>query len=60
MEIVKKNILSIICGVIALLAVVALFWPISGMYADAQTVLDGRKKAFTDIVSLKQSPRAGR
>ena len=31
MEIVKKNLLSIIAGVIALLAVVFYFWPRSSM-----------------------------
>jgi hypothetical protein len=32
MDIVKKNMLSIICGVVALLCVIALFFPLSGMY----------------------------
>jgi len=40
MEIVKKNILSVICGVIALIALIALFWPIGGMYSDDQVKLD--------------------
>jgi hypothetical protein len=34
MEMVKKNLVSIICGVIALIAVIAIFYPIDGMYAD--------------------------
>jgi hypothetical protein len=37
MELVKKNLVSIICGVIALIAVVAIFYPIEGMYADLNT-----------------------
>src|SRR4051812_42547258 len=38
MEIVKKNLVSIICGVVALLALVAVFvWPLDGYYEDLQT-----------------------
>ncbi len=57
MELVRKNILSIVCGVIAVLALVSLVWPISPMYAELQTTLDSRKKAAEQLVALKNSPR---
>src|SRR5947199_363716 len=42
MEIVKKNLVSIICGVVALLALVAVFvWPLDGYY---QTLQEKAKK----------------
>lgn len=42
MEIVKKNILSIIAGVIALLAIIFYFWPRTSMQQQAQSALDYR------------------
>ncbi|HEX8323867.1 MAG TPA: hypothetical protein VF595_08120 [Tepidisphaeraceae bacterium] len=39
MDIVKKNLVSIICGVIALLCVVLIFYPLGGMYTDIATQL---------------------
>ena len=35
MDIVKKNILSILCGVVAIAAIIAWFWPVGGMFDDA-------------------------
>ncbi len=57
MEVVKKNLISIICGVIALMAVGALFWPISGLYAGLLTQLDGRIQASSSLDSLANTPR---
>jgi hypothetical protein len=57
MEILKKNILSVICGVIALIALIALFWPIGGMYADDQAKLDARKKTDMELTGLVKAPR---
>src|SRR4051794_614563 len=54
MELVKKNMVSIICGVIALLAIGALFWPISGYYAELQTKAEDRvreHKALNDLLT---------
>lgn len=58
MDIVKKNIVSIICGVVALLAVIAVAWPIGGMYADATKQLDERKKVYDRVDALRKKPRA--
>src|SRR4051794_24827320 len=51
-EIIKKNILSIICGVIILLAIIAQFWPISGIVASAQEQADARQKEFEKLNNL--------
>ncbi|MDB5301773.1 MAG: hypothetical protein JWO87_3436 [Phycisphaerales bacterium] len=57
MEMVKKNILSIICGVVALLALVAWFWPIGGMFATAQTALDQKTDDFKKLSGLRSASR---
>src|SRR4051794_40220927 len=57
MELVKKNLTSIICGVIALLAVVALFWPISGYYNELQAKADARKQVYTTLKGILDKPR---
>jgi hypothetical protein len=57
MEVIKKNIFSIIFGVIALLAVGALFWPIGGLYSSLQTLLDARVQVNGDLEQLANQPR---
>lgn len=57
MEIVKKNLFSIICGVIALMAIGALFWPIGGMYAGLLTELDTRIQASNSLDMLVNTSR---
>jgi hypothetical protein len=57
LAIIKKNLLSIICGVIALAAIIALFWPISGYYADLQSQADARKAAFSTATTLLKKGR---
>jgi hypothetical protein len=44
MEIVKKNILSIIFGVIAIVAVVAAFYPMNGKFEELKTEAENRAK----------------
>jgi len=57
MEIIRKNLFSIICGVIALLAVGALFWPISNMYTTLGTELDGRIQVSNSLDGLSNTSR---
>ena len=57
MEIVKKNILSILCGVVALVAIVAIFWPGGSRKADVQAQLDQRKAQYTKAQGLLTKPR---
>lgn len=53
MDIVKKNLVSIICGVVALLAVVAVFiWPLSGWYGELDQEVQARKSVHGSITSL--------
>jgi len=58
LAVIKKNLLSIICGVIALAAIVAVFvWPINGYFADLQTQVDARKAAYSTATTLLHKQR---
>lgn len=57
MDIVKKNLVSIICGVIALVALIALVWPIGGMYGDFKADLEKRAKVNNEITALVNQRR---
>lgn len=57
MEIVKKNILSIICGVVALLAIVFWFWPLKGIESEARAQLEKRAALYKQMDSLLKAPR---
>lgn len=53
MEIVKKNLVSIICGVVALLAVVAVFvYPLSGWFGKLDQEVQARKGVHGSITTL--------
>src|SRR5665213_3724757 len=57
MEIVKKNILSIICGVITLVALIFLQWPVGGWYAAEQKTISARKTVYDDLTRLLKTER---
>src|SRR5688572_708736 len=57
MGLVKKNIVSILCGVVAIAAIVAWFWPVGGMFADLQTELDTRASTYQQVDQLRTAPR---
>ena len=57
MNVVKKNLLSILCGVVALLAVVALVWPLEGMNESARAELKKQKETYEAIESLSTKQR---
>src|SRR4051794_2899599 len=57
MEIVKKNIASILCGVVAIAAVVAWFWPIGGMYSTLKADVDKSKQQYDQVETLRKAPR---
>jgi hypothetical protein len=57
LQIVKKNLLSIICGVVALLAMAALFYPLSGMYTRFQGQLTARSADYGRAQSLLTAQR---
>src|SRR5205823_10879188 len=53
MEIVKKNLFSIICGVVAIAALVAVFlWPLDGYFDTLKSKAEDRAKVQTKIVGL--------
>jgi hypothetical protein len=52
METVKKNLIAFICAAVALLAIIAYFWPIGSMYSSFQEDLDKNKSTYTDINSV--------
>ncbi|MGD0138375.1 MAG: hypothetical protein ABSD28_05820 [Tepidisphaeraceae bacterium] len=58
MDFIKKNIFSIVFGVIALAAVGALFWPIGGLYAGLQTLLDARMQVNGTLERLANQSRS--
>ncbi len=57
MDIVKKNIVSIIFGVIALLAIVSLFVPLSSMYKGLEEAGTSRAQVYTSLNSLLSKSR---
>ena len=57
MEIVKKNMLSIICGVIALLAIAAVPTFIRSQQTSLQAKLKDREKTFSSLRDLETKPR---
>ena len=58
MDVVKKNMFSIICGVIAILAISALFWPISGLYTSLSSLLQARIDVSSKLEALSTQPRS--
>src|SRR4051812_863838 len=58
MEIVKKNILSIVCGVIAIAAVVVYFVYVHGsLYPSLEEQAKGRQSNYDTLVNLMGKPR---
>jgi hypothetical protein len=58
MDIVKKNLLSVICGVIALAALVAVFiWPLDGYFSELNTKAGQRAAKQQTIDGLLRKPR---
>src|SRR5687767_7075702 len=57
MDMVKKNIVAILCGVIAIAAIVAWFWPVGSMYEALDTELKASEKQYQDVKTLHKAPR---
>jgi hypothetical protein len=57
LAILKKNLLTIICGVVALLAMIALVYPLSGMRTKFKTDLTDRAKNYTRAQALLRESR---
>ncbi len=57
MDILKKNVMSILCGVVIILALVALVWPLGGMYESAQQQADALKARHEKLQATLQKQR---
>src|SRR5438105_464297 len=57
MDIIKKNLISIVCGVVAILAIVAWQFPLNGMIAKNQEELDKQKGTHQQMETLLRKPR---
>jgi hypothetical protein len=57
MEIVKKNILSIVCGVVALIALIASVWPLGGYAQSLNEDLTKRTSVYSSLESLRSKQR---
>jgi hypothetical protein len=58
MDIVKKNLVSIICGVVALVALVAVFvWPLNGYYDTLHSKVSARAAVYSKVDTLMNKSR---
>lgn len=57
MDIVKKNLLSISCGVVALICIILLFYPFGGWYTDLQTEVSQSDAMGASINRVAKTPR---
>lgn len=57
MELLRKNIVSIFCGVVSLLAIVALYWPVGSYYRELQRKADERKNAYQSLKGILDRQR---
>jgi hypothetical protein len=52
-EFIKKNLISLICGVVALVAVITTFYPLSGMWDQLHTDADKRAEKYKSLDTLR-------
>jgi hypothetical protein len=57
MDLVKKNLVSIICGAVAILAVAAIFYPINGFYQSLNQDVQKRAAIHTTVRSILTKQR---
>ncbi len=57
MDIVKKNVVSIVFGVIALVAMVLAFFPMGGKFDEINKELDQRAKYYQQAEAIVKKPR---
>lgn len=55
--IIKKNLLSVLCGVVALIAFIAAFWPVGGFFTDLQTTTQRRAAQYGSLQGMLTKPR---
>lgn len=57
MEVIKKNIFAIVCGVVALFAIVSIFFPMGGMFDELRTKVGGSRETYDNITGLLTKER---
>src|SRR5205823_6736098 len=57
MEIIKETLLSILCGVVALVAIIASVWPMGSYQQTQRDTLASRVSAFRSVDQLRSKPR---
>jgi hypothetical protein len=57
MEVIKKNLLSILCGVVAIAAVVATYWPVGNMFGTLQAATEQRRQVYTELEGMLTKSR---
>ncbi len=57
MEVVKKNVMSIACGVVAVAAIVAAFWPVGGFFTTLKDNATQRASAYGALSGLISKTR---
>lgn len=57
MDLIKKNIVSVICGLVAVVCVVLVFFPFGGMYEDLDKSVRDGWKVGTDLQGLARAQR---
>lgn len=58
MDLVKKNVFSIVCGVVALLCIIAVFvWPVPSVFGSLQNELDAAQLDFRQISEVSRKAR---
>lgn len=57
MDIIKKNIISVICAIVAILAIAASFFPLGGYVAELQSNLNSSKQSYTTLEGLRTKTR---
>jgi hypothetical protein len=57
MQFVKKNLLSLLCGLVAILAIVATYWPVGKMFSDLQDASDKRGAVYSELQGILTKSR---
>lgn len=52
---IKKHVLSISCVIVAIAAVVLIFYPLSGMISDLQTEADAHAQLYQELTTLSKT-----
>jgi hypothetical protein len=57
MDVIKKNLLIILCAVVAIAALIAAYWPVGNFFAELQTQTQQRAAMYGTLNGLLTKPR---